>query len=1205
MTDFLCIPIQLDGLLCPTDRLVLQPNVDPMRLPYRDGPLEHNAAQAFISENAVVQPFDNRNFYLHAGLHLHWSLPDALGFGRQTADGVVFPRVPNRWLLSRRLADGQLTQWVIESDYLHPIDAPLHSHAVAIPSANLQAERPFRFLGRTLPLAQWLNAPAGERYPNLTVLGFGEPSFASFYPNSFSVFGFHDAEWQHLPPEGTTYDLLGWYSDLNDDPIRQLIAQPGLNFAPALLQAIQTNFRWQYTVDPDHLPDSILCYGRLAIATSVLQPNLALEMPMNVAIGTTGTEALSAYLAATLAPEQKSIAEDQLEAALLADRLDHRVLDIGPAFYELRHEKGFNALNGGVRWFLRPRASSEQAQEQTEMSLPTELAHALNQLNRTQAAYDRACDEVTQRREQLFADWYKYMLAAYPPEGAIDNFPDSDLVRSFIEHYPLRQLTQALAATGELQIGFDADGELVANDGSSAAGSLAYQVAVAIQSAQQIIAIYNQPLPANQQLVLRQSSAPRFWQPNEPVVLLIGAAAQPSDRHGADGLLTCQLMFGHELAELWQNPATFQVVFDQLISADPTVVSRWECQPWHPLRLEWEVEVFPLDGLNTIDGHNQAIEQAFSANYSLGEQEVDLAIMPERQHLTRSASLYSGFSLLTGHAETQYQRQLAAFQQSALTDSSFAIYQQAAEHINHPNFHCLAQSLGGFNAALLMQRQTFQLPIREPLGFADYQAFTAQVAQAVAADNWAAPQPLNDFLPIRTGAVRLQRLRLVDNFGQVHDLDCSQVIRPEAMQTPANPSLVWLPPRFVQPSRVNLRWLAAADQQLEMNDHPLTSPICGWFLPNLLDQSVEIYAADGQALGLIDRRGHWQMAPANTKPASPDAIEQPILRQTVQRLIAAGSDFLQAWLDGIEQAAQTIAPEQATQHNQLALLIGHPLALVQASLDVELQGLPALDQSWNSLRADLQTSQRDNDRFAYARVPLRLGEYHRFNDGLIGYWLADDVNFYLPQVHTSTHELLKTHSEAPLNIPLSPLDPALIVTMLVDPRGHVHVASGINPLKSISIPAEQYQDALGALAMSFLTAPILSDDVVRLPQPTVPGYSWQWVERHAETWRVLGQQGQLTFAMLQAFVGDQAAEIWQWLQNAGWLTAIDPTTALVVARDQRPQAEVPTAIQPLLPALEYLLETTYLHQPDGQTSFARRLQLREGWLRLQPQTQQI
>lgn len=60
------------------------------------------------------------------GVHLHWTLPYALRRGAQQSTGdaaVTFPKVPNRWLVTRfaRSAAGAAptaTAWVLESDYL-------------------------------------------------------------------------------------------------------------------------------------------------------------------------------------------------------------------------------------------------------------------------------------------------------------------------------------------------------------------------------------------------------------------------------------------------------------------------------------------------------------------------------------------------------------------------------------------------------------------------------------------------------------------------------------------------------------------------------------------------------------------------------------------------------------------------------------------------------------------------------------------------------------------------------------------------------------------------------------------------------------------------------------------------------------------------------------------------------------------------------
>jgi hypothetical protein len=50
-----------------------------------------------------------------------------------------------------------------------------------------------------------------------------------------------------------------------------------------------------------------------------------------------------------------------------------------------------------------------------QVTLPPELAEHLNTLNDLQQAYDQADFEIESLRSQLFTDWYKYMLCAYPP----------------------------------------------------------------------------------------------------------------------------------------------------------------------------------------------------------------------------------------------------------------------------------------------------------------------------------------------------------------------------------------------------------------------------------------------------------------------------------------------------------------------------------------------------------------------------------------------------------------------------------------------------------------------------------------------------------------------------------------------------------------------------------------------------------------------
>ena len=106
MSDMLLVPIHLDALCLKTDQAVVEAMADFRRLAYCDGTRDVNPDVAYISEEIVSTPFQNQNLYLKAGIHLHWSLPDALTTGTQKEQGTTFPRVPNRWLVTRRRKQG-------------------------------------------------------------------------------------------------------------------------------------------------------------------------------------------------------------------------------------------------------------------------------------------------------------------------------------------------------------------------------------------------------------------------------------------------------------------------------------------------------------------------------------------------------------------------------------------------------------------------------------------------------------------------------------------------------------------------------------------------------------------------------------------------------------------------------------------------------------------------------------------------------------------------------------------------------------------------------------------------------------------------------------------------------------------------------------------------------------------------------------------
>ncbi len=1208
MQNALMVPVHLDALHLTTDRLLVEAMADFSRLPYCDPQRDVNPNIANISEEIVSQPFQNQNLYLKAGIHLHWALPDALTKGIQVRNDnqhteTVFPPVPNRWLVTCSTKDNQIQkQWVVESDYLYPEENGSQMGSIAYPiQVKNNQDQPFRYLGRKVPLANWpQNDPNAEYLPSLTAVGYGEPTFAAFYPNCHSVFGFYDDDYTDKIPDGLQYDVIGWYSNEQQanfqdflTKLRKILQQQGNQKTINNKTLIEEEFKWTLNQDQQETsePFRVICYARLKFAPSNQSNHQA---SVEVSVGNTGTEALSAYLGQKIDSNYKAIIEDQLEALNLFSRLEYRQLDITSKFKEARHEKGFNGITAGTIWTIRSEsvgtttANAKDAHNQRQVTLPDDLADLLNEVNLNQQKYNCALHEIESMRRQLFADWYKYMLSAYPPTGSKDQYPDIDQVKHYIEVKGIAPLKAKLTATGNLVLSADGAGKIVGvSAGNSDSTSIASQLATAINQLLQKITAFNKQEAVNQAKAsysLKQISSPRYWQPKEPVLLMTGDAVKATTRHGQDGrqedgLLECQIL---QNIPIPIDKSSFLAIHNKINEiensqkVDNFAFSSWDNQPWNPFLLEWEVEVFPIRaGSNYMTYDNNYDSDFITDNYVLKENEPDLSVPSGKGTLVKAANVYSGRSILTPHAGIKLKEQLEVYLRQQILPQYYeaknipkerqiddylsknipAIREwyeaQKTSSLNTPEkkakdpiytaiqayqslltLNCLSQSLGGFNEALLMHKQTLQFPIADPLAFAEYRSFTDEVRDMVQQSIRSAPEPLNDFNPIRSGVMKILRLRLVDTFGQVKDLDVSNIITTEQMTTPGSSYLVTLPPRLVQPARLNFRWLSASKGEQEMNSHPATTPICGWILPNNLDNSLAIYDSIGKALGSINQQAKWESAPGSDRPISSNDIPDAHLQKVVNYLslspdetnadkIQRKRDFLNNFISALDSGLENIDPENFAQHQSLALLMGRPIAVVRAYLNLELQGLPAINQDWDVFWHDFRRDTRDTDNFEQVKIPIRLGEYEQLNDGLVGYWQEEkdalsDV-FYAPQSDSNAvnDPQIKFHSsDNPWHIDLNLANDPKIFTMLIDPRGKVHATCGILPTKAIDIPPDQYQNSLEKIEITFLSTPILTDSItqsnptnldkkINLFLPVEAGYEWSWLEKELGQWSTI------------------------------------------------------------------------------------------------------
>ncbi|GAB3279480.1 hypothetical protein [Kineosporia babensis] len=1095
MADVLVVPVSLAALYLAEDVDVVGA-ADFTRLPYVD-PLtgrDMNSGTPYVSEVILPDPLQDQSFPLQAGVHLHWTLPDALTRLVQRDGTTRAPTVPNRWLVTRRNQGKIEKSWVVESDYLAaPTDTAAAGIAFPVPG-----DVPFRRLGRAVPLADWNPGLPGDRLPQVTAIGHGEAAFAAFYPDCHSVFGFHDADFASTPPpNGIQYEVAGWFSSPAQDTLADLTTGPDWRVA------LSSGFAWTVP-EGSARPTSTVCFASLLFRPDgrTVSPLLH-DQDAGVYVGTTATEALAAHLGAELGGDPDQV-ENLLEALAYADELEATPLDVGIRLAEERHADGFRPLPSGELWTIRredaPNVDAPTRQRREALTLSHAIGDLLNALNTAQETLDRARGAQVSLREQLFADWYKYMICAYPAGGARESYPDPDEVRSYLGWW-MAHLTGQDGVADEAELAFRAA------RAAMAAALKTYNVATAV--------------PNGATFVLDAVPAPQYHLPAEPVVLLTGQAATPSDRHGQDGTLACQVLSVTDP----RDPVALQ----KTLPGAGFVPDVWAHNPWHPVLLEWEVEFLATGGGDNLGPSDSVYDPAYLTQaYELVPGEVDLRTRPGFEAPTRAASVYAGRTVLsqsakpvlsarvlrylagtvvdsynTAHGTTLAPADFQAAPDTVLTwydahgedarlKTLVAVYQHLAEHEDSN----LAQVLGGFNDALLMRRLTRQLPIADPLGFPAYQEFARQVAAAVGDDTRHAPEPLSAYNPIRAGVMRLSRLRMVDNFGQCCDVDVDSAATTTQLRVPDRPGWVAMPPRLTQPSRLSFRWLDSDHELREMNDVPVTSPVCGWVVPDDLNGGLAFYDEDGVELGLLTADpepsngdlARWLASPGSTVTGIPQ-IGNAHLKAVAARLQALGPDPFAAFVAALDILTSGVEPEDQS----LDVFTIRPLAVLRAELDLQLMGLPAVHQDWNVFRQDLRRTTRDSNGYPAVVFPVRVGSAARLNDGLIGYWRED------PALFLGLGDFVPVTTAPPLAV--GPGQEAHILTMLVDPRAPVHLTSGFLPAQAISLPADQYRTAMEALRVPEFTAPVLVDgDSLALPVPSVAGHRWTWRERGPATW---------------------------------------------------------------------------------------------------------
>lgn len=1068
-------------------------------------------------------------------------------------------------------------QWVIDSRFLHPEGSASTAIAYPTWGGKSNQSQPFRRLGRVLPLQQWLSHSRDNEeflgHP-LTAVGYGEPAFAAFYPNCRSVFGFYDPQYADQIPDGLCYQVIGWYSSPQEDHLRALFHRTTRGSdetgRDVMARIMRDELGW--VAEPGPPADAELLFNGSLLFRSSGNPGWQPQLKRpNITFGATITEALSAYLAHQTVPPNaedalavKAEIEDQLEAIMLDRVLNNLDLDLAAKFKEARHASGFDEVYSGFLWTVRADTGGNPSEENPEADIAPwpDVANLLAELNRLQHQYNRASDEIKALRHQVYSDWCRYLWRAYPRGANGRDLPTALEVCRVIEQHSLPALEEKIAYTGDLlRPPGDFTGPPHASSDSKEQ-SLARAIEGKLRQLLAALQAHESSSKDKTRYVVQPSVAPRYWRPTEPVILITGNVSQVDEPTHVediekDGHLQCESLslFGGAEYQLRRGPDTFVSRF----SLNPRV---WTRQPWHPFLLQWEVELAPFAEFGNLQAPERNYHERYiTRNFTLKRTDVDLSPkqpepLPPNPPPERDRFLYRGESLLTPHVADQFVDRLSNYlkrlqkkqweepgmgmpghsiisgpdEENSLLENLLEFLQsnppgklgqatvdrliEVIRQLMRDDFFCLAQRLSGFNDALLMHKQTLQIPIEDPFGSVDSRNLAERVRSAVGEHAHNTLQPHQYFSPVRSGELRLEKLRLVSTFGRHLDFQADRCITATPMRPPSSTeptsASVFLPPRLVQPARLQFRWLAASAPH-EMNSHPDSTPICGWVMANHLDQNLFIYSGDGKMQGYLQAdasdRVRWYPAPGAADPVlALSRLENDYLRRVISFLVGTPEEFFKQFLTDLMNAQMRIEPE----HSGTPLPIGQPLAVVRASISLELQGPPARNEGWREFRESAATPRPDCDKFTGVQFPIRLGEQDQLNDGLAVYWLEEESGSYQDNAYViPNYDAASTDpADRRCDFLYQSVDGVpLTVTMLMDPRGVVHASSGILPIKAIRIPPHEYASALKRFEIMFLTAPVLAgkldtvgEPAIGLPVSDPPGHYWSWLERRGNDW---------------------------------------------------------------------------------------------------------
>ena len=467
------------------------------------------------------------------------------------------------------LPTGSTVSLVATSAFLDPFDP---SYMTVTPEQSTSFTVNAASIGTNYTIEQWnaIGDPGTGQF-FLQAVGPANVSFAAYVPSVQDVFSFVDTTVPASPGlYYFTYLVTGWYSDPQSaDPLRGVNAFDPAHWAseqdwqsqtPAQrFEKILHALKWSINGAPPAIPPSTSLYHSLAVDVqwpyTTLGNSSIEQTAVRVAVGNTSIDALAALIQAEAQSQSKSDPTDanawlaagqtlaQLVQAAMYDLLDDYGKPGGSVMVEQQIEQAwFGSDPGGTRWEVVSAPTQAAGAQVQPPNLTTAQTQAVGQnlaaLNQGQTKLDADLRQLQWLQANLYMMWWRIGRANSFPWGETPTTtPAWNVLQPFMETtiYPalFSQVWDQFCTV------------------SQEANALPNPTDI---TAANIWANQNWTFPGNGSgtlhlsdlgLQLKPNAGPRFWHPNDPVLLIAGV--QRAQKHGedgrynADGTLSCRL----------------------------------------------------------------------------------------------------------------------------------------------------------------------------------------------------------------------------------------------------------------------------------------------------------------------------------------------------------------------------------------------------------------------------------------------------------------------------------------------------------------------------------------------------------------------------------------------------------------------------------------------------------------------------------------